>query len=418
MKDNMLDYLATKIVSDLRNSVLPEYMAKEIMIDSSGTRLISLIQELLVDSDIEWLTSNLRSLPSECYIWKLSVVTAGKFMKSGIIFRTIKSLWEERTDFEARQELKWRMLDISKEYNAYAWHSIITHWTQWVSEALRYSGGAEHTIGSVIKKLNDKKYPDHKKWIYLAWLPVAADKTQAHEVLSKNRNYLNLLEVDDSFEFLEYMLKEDTLIQPELHINPEDILDALRNDKLSNDEAKKVVKCVNSNYIINTIRQGITDEDTSWIEKNLQRDTNDYVWMLSLFMAHQLISSPGIQKVLTNLWRKRKDISSRWLLLWRVLDISAEYNDPVWEMIMSRWSKWKYDFMLIMGGTAGLCEGIERNLNSSSKPDFKKWVYVTMYTGLDDHNMAVKKITAAKKYLSHLKDPEGSYKILIDKVVK
>lgn len=417
MREYLLDYVATKIVSDLRNSTLPEYVAKEIKIDNGATRFIGMIQEYLSDADLAWLMDNLKSLPSECYIWKLSVVISAKFMRTDVMTRTVISLWEVRTNFEAREELKWRVLDISPDYNAYAWHSIITHWDKWLDESIRYSGGSEHTIDSVMKKLKDNKYPDHKKWIYLAWLPVAADKAQAHDVLSKNRHYLDLLGVNDAYEFLEYMLKENALVQPELPINPEETLDALRNRNLSENDAKRVVKCINSNYIINTIRQEISDNDAQWIIENLQRDTNDHVWMLSLFMAHSLISSPYIQEVLIKLWKDRQDIESRWLLLWRVLDISDEYNKSAWDIIMSNWSKWTYDFVRIMGGVDKLCDGIERNLYSSSKPDFKKWVYVTMYTGLGDHVLAVNKITAAKRFLSYL-PIDNAYNSLIERVVK
>lgn len=417
MRDLMRDYLATKVVSDLRINNLPEYVAEEIMMDNDGTRLIALVQEYLNDADIVWLVNNLRSMPSESFIWKLSVVITTKFMKTEVMPRAVKAVWEERVAYEARGELKWRMLDISPDYNAYAWHSIITHWDKWVGESLRYSGGAEHTIDSVIKKMKDNKYPDHKKWIYLAWLPVAADRAKALNVLTEQKHFLNAVGVDDAFEFLEYLLKENNLNQPDLSINPVETLKALRNRSLSESAAKEIVNCNNSNYIIDLLRQEISDDDVQWISNDLQRDSCDYLWMLSVFMAHSLISSTVIKELLINLWNERQDIDSRWLLLWRVLDISAEFNKPVWELIMANWSKWTYDFMRIMGGVERLCEGIERNLNSSSKPDFKKWVYVTMYTGVDDHTLAVNKITAAKKYLSYL-PIDDAYNSLIERVVK
>lgn len=113
----------------------------------------------------------------------LAVSLLGGISERDTLEELLLQIWEHGSeDYDLRFQVAPRLLDISElpeemHRRIYCW--VSDHWDRWLSDAQRWYGGPAFVLEGVRTRLEDRRFPLSKAWLYLCIAAAAESRDEA-----------------------------------------------------------------------------------------------------------------------------------------------------------------------------------------------------------------------------------------------
>ncbi|SFC93964.1 hypothetical protein SAMN05421780_11343 [Flexibacter flexilis DSM 6793] len=183
METDTLNYLAEKILNDVRNK---SSFSNSMLDDMNSFPLVDYLREQVIDSDVEVIISLIKSEDINlCY---LGLNLVNRVLHLELIKKYLITFWNNTDDYERRYFLMWPLLNnsqLTEKMHKEIFEFVTDNWEKWKLDYTKFAGGSANLVSFSEKRFYDKKFPNSKKWIYILGLKAIGNKTDIHVALSK-----------------------------------------------------------------------------------------------------------------------------------------------------------------------------------------------------------------------------------------
>jgi hypothetical protein len=166
MSSPLCKYIASKLLEDLRSGCIPD---KELAESIDALPQIDYVRSAVTRADLPGLFRMAQSFDRPIRGLALSLLRA--YSNDQEVKEFLGRLWDERTDYDTRWFLMWRILD-DPELEANMHRRVYTfvreNWDRWLCDCTRFHGGPDALLASLRSRLKDPSFPPSKHWAYLA----------------------------------------------------------------------------------------------------------------------------------------------------------------------------------------------------------------------------------------------------------
>lgn len=183
MESKMFDYLANKVLQDLRSGhSLNDDLAKELNLPPA----IDSLRPKIKKEDRDMLIALGKSRKRGARGLALALLkTLGKDKKVKDFFR---EFWKKTRDYNTKHDVMWRLLDYGQlevELHREIFEFVIRDFDRWVTKAGAWPKGDSNVIPFVKDRLANPHYPKTKAWVYLCLSFASNNKREVGQLLDK-----------------------------------------------------------------------------------------------------------------------------------------------------------------------------------------------------------------------------------------
>ncbi len=184
MEQKILEYLAEKVVDDLRSNC---FVDKELAIELNKQPYIDELRTKVEDTDINILV---KIADSKLYsaVGGLAVT----MIQGGARNKKVKELllrhWKEDNDFECKNYIMFRLLDDPKLdilMHEEIYNFVMDNLDQWINQQVKWITGRDKIVAFAKGRINNSDFPETKNWVYLCDCLGASDKKGAKALIKQ-----------------------------------------------------------------------------------------------------------------------------------------------------------------------------------------------------------------------------------------
>ena len=184
MEQKILEYLAKKVVGDLRSN---RFVDEELALELNKQPYIDELRIKVEDTDIDLLV---KIADSKLYssVGGLAVT----MIQGGARNKKVKELllrhWKEDNDFECKNYIMFRLLDDPKLdilMHEEIYNFVMDNLDQWINQQVKWINGRDKIVEFAKGRINNPDFPETKNWVYLCDCLGASDKEGAKELVKR-----------------------------------------------------------------------------------------------------------------------------------------------------------------------------------------------------------------------------------------
>jgi len=168
------EYIGKKILDDIRSGtqIQPEIYKKIVT-----TSVVDHMRENISQQDMIIITALCESKDETSQHLGLALIS--KFKDYPNVRILLEKLWgSPNLYFYSRQALQARLLDypdLDTEIHQKLLLFTLENWDKWISEIVMWAGGPEVVLNYCEERLNNKKTPTSKRWLYVCCAASSSD---------------------------------------------------------------------------------------------------------------------------------------------------------------------------------------------------------------------------------------------------
>lgn len=194
MEKVIADYLAKKILEDLRNGIAIDSALAAVIVNKMD--LVEKIRSMIDSNDFQIL-KKLIDMP-DFNLVRLGIILLQPLQgKNSQIQQLLLDKWNStawaspQAEFNVKLELMFRLLDdpnLELKVQESIYDYVLRNHKEWLTAALEYfpfEGDYDKLKELIENKLKDQRFPPTKSWLYLLILNAHPDKSKIKGILSK-----------------------------------------------------------------------------------------------------------------------------------------------------------------------------------------------------------------------------------------
>ena len=307
------------------------------------------------------------------------------------ILKCFEDRWKTANPY-LRNRIMWRMLDIKDSAFIEKWREelaefVFSEWNTFRDFNLKFYGGPNQVISSMLSRFGDTTFPDSKKWVYLcSAIEVVDDPNAARAIVNMGLNMSDDFTRSVAGKLLKHFFSDKDgsgpVRAPEPETDEHDGIDyvadavifSLRAGNLPDEESGDYL---NRLPIVDMLRDRINKDDLQWIIEVLEKETGEVAGLfLSLIRKFDL--QPDVKSFLRNRWESANAFLKAHLM-WRILDdpeLPEEWNRKIFDFILAEWETFHKVSLKFLGTPETVVMQALKRIGDPTFPDSKKWSYL------------------------------------------
>jgi hypothetical protein len=176
--------------------ILTEKISDEDAVKFDNKQLVYELRELVTESDSEKLVKRCYDDTYSNKVKCLYITLTRKYCTIDPVRQLIKDLWG-KADNILKEGILWRLLDdktLQEEWHRKIFQYVNSNYSTYFTDSIiTYYGNGQKGMNGVIDSLNDSRFPDSKKWVYLYSLLVynEVDKEKVKTIIINEKERAN-----------------------------------------------------------------------------------------------------------------------------------------------------------------------------------------------------------------------------------
>lgn len=185
MKPEVLDYLAAKVIDDIRKGAI---LSTDLIKVLCTVPIIDYLRREVEEKDIDYLMKYLQSEDNILVQFALALFQKNKDIPE--VKEKLFLLWAESKTFDEKMNVMFRILDypnVSIEIHTSIFDFIINNWDRWISECIIWQAENDKNkiLDSIKIRLKDNRFPASKSWVYLLMATASPDKNELRNLINE-----------------------------------------------------------------------------------------------------------------------------------------------------------------------------------------------------------------------------------------
>ena len=194
MEPELAEYVALKILADLRSGNLPPSKVCSAM---TTHQLVDVLRGELSHRDLPRLHALAVKAADDAkfalcvHVIQFVVIETRQRAIRAKLLQSLIRLWQQKRKARHRIALMYAMTDFEDlplQIHRRLFRFVLSHWNTNMQNMRDFSGGASNVISVLTKRLADTRRPSSKRWLYLLMACASDDSKAAHRLILKHQD--------------------------------------------------------------------------------------------------------------------------------------------------------------------------------------------------------------------------------------